>query len=410
MPSSRVSRDSHAVSLPRVARSRLAIVFLVVVVITGAMGVVAGLLIPRSDAADGLADTEPAVVTAAVEERVVEESVSVQGTVQAGREVTVEFTATDDPDTLPYVTASNKKPGEEIASGSVLLAVAGRPRLVLALDYPLYRSLRVGDTGADVQAFEAALAEHISGDFDVDDEFTENTMSAASLLWERSGYVLPTEEAQVTVPVSTPMPTASASPVLQAVPIRVSYVDVREILQVPKGQTKVSSIAELGELATPDEPLAVLASGVSAVQVRVSLLHETAFAVGTKVDIRAEGHEAAQSTVVSLGEFEVPGEGDEAQEDGAGRDAVVDIPASWEDVEDGLVVQISPSSSAEPVLALPLTSIRDASTDPFVILEDSVMGKPGDRLSVDVLGSGDGWVEIDPNSGLVVGDTVRVTP
>ncbi|PPF41862.1 hypothetical protein C5B85_18245 [Pseudoclavibacter sp. AY1F1] len=288
--------------------------------------------------------------------------------------------------------------------------MAGRPRLVLALDYPLYRSLRVGDSGADVRAFESALAEQIGGDFDVDDEFTENTMAAASALWERSGYALPTEEAETTVPVPAPIPTASASPAPQAVPIRVSYVDVHEILQVPIGETKVMSIADLGELATPDEPLAVLASGVSAVELRVSLLHEAAFSVGTKVDLRAEGREVVQSTVVSLGEFDIPNEGDEAQGEGAGRDAVVEIPASWESVEKGLVVQISPSSSAEPVLALPLTSIRDASTDPFVILQDSGLGRPGDRLSVDVLSTGDGWVEIDPKCGLVVGDTVRIAP
>jgi multidrug efflux pump subunit AcrA (membrane-fusion protein) len=62
------------------------------------------------------------------------------------------------------------------------------------------------------------------------------------------------------------------------------------------------------------------------------------------------------------------------------------------------------------VLAVPLTAVHDASTDPYVVSSETAGFDRGERVPVQVLGSGDGWVRIDEESGLLEGDRIEVGP
>lgn len=55
------------------------------------------------------------------------------------------------------VTSSNCKPGAELKSGQSLMNIDGRAVMMLATAEPLWRSLKVGDTGSDAESLNNAL-------------------------------------------------------------------------------------------------------------------------------------------------------------------------------------------------------------------------------------------------------------
>lgn len=401
------------VTLPRVARSRLAIVFALAVALVGAGGFVAGSLIPRSQASQAFDDATPATVIAPVETRVVTERVSVQAQVSPGAKTEVVISDTTTTNEIPYVTQAGPSAGEEIASGALLVAVAGRPQIALQVMSPLYRDLTVGDEGSDVFAFESALAQTIGGDFDVDTTFTANTMDAADSLWDRLGYELPTA-AQSQQPLdataaATPLPTASAAPVG---PVTAPYVDVHEIVQLSGPTANVVANAKLGDLAKADAPVATIVGPNAHIGGRVTVVNESLLTVGAEVMLTAPGVADEIGTVQMLGDFELPTEGDEDETAAttAGRDFDVTLPESWKSLPAGTPVQVSPTSEGTPVLAVPLVAIRGAATDPHVIVEESQSFPPGATVAVKVLDTGDGWVQINEDAGLVGGDRLRLAP
>lgn len=411
----RTETDAERVRLPSVARPRVALAFGLVVALVGAGGLIVGSLIPKSAASDALDDTLPATVTAQVETRVVEERVIIQGEVAQGVRTEVRLSGEGEPDQIPYITAGGPSAGQTLTSGSLLLAVAGRPRIAMHLTSPMYRSLRIGDVGADVLAFETALASLVSGDFDVDTTFTENTMLAADELWGDLGYELPTEAGEswlgpTTSTPSTP-PSSTPAPTTHSKRVEYPYVDVHEIVQQAGATSTVISTTALGALADPEAPLAVIASGMRSIEGRVTIVHEDRFAVGTQVRVLAPDRPEVIGTVTALEEFELTGgEGEDEEQQGAGRDVSISLPEEWIGMPEGTQVQVSPQSGAEAVLAVPLTAIRDAATNPHVVIGSASRFEAEEHVPVAVLATGDGWAHIDDDCGLVPGDSVRLTP
>ena len=399
--------DAPRVKLPRVARLKLAIVFASVTALIAAAGFAAGLLVPRSPAAEGLALTEPAPVNAPVELRVVEETTVAQGSVAPGRKTDVMYVPAEDPGVIPFVTATGVSVGTPVSSGSLVLAVAGRPMIALRVDSPLYRPLRVGDTGSDVLAFERALSALVPGDYDVDEFFSANSMSAAEELWETRGYALPTEE--VAASSLPPTSTASPAPSQNTAPIRYSYVPVTEIVQLMGNDVTVDSIAAVGDLAGAEEPLAQLSAASKEIQLNVSVVDEGDFIAGTAVVLSAPGVQDAAGTVLSIGELVIPDSSSDTSGAPAGREATVALPDGWNALPEGTVVQMSPEGSSSPVLAIPLTAIRDASGSPHVIVDTATSFEAGERVDIGVLSTGSGWAQIS-EVGLEPGDSVRITP
>lgn len=395
--------ERSGVRLPRVVRPGLLAAFTVVVVLVGVLGFVVGAALPRPAAVEGLGDDEPALVTAAVESRVIVDRTVVQGKVTAGDTLEVGHVPREGADMLPYVTAVGAVEGQPLRNGSFVLAVAGRPLVALRVDAPLYRSLRVGDEGADVRAFEAALTAAGGTDFDVDERFTWYTMEAAERLWASLGYDLPTE---TVTPVPDPGGTdPQTEETTQTGPFEQRYVDVNEIVQLFTDTVAVMSVASVGSLASAEQPLLALRTAPSTVGARITVLEEKAFAAGTEVTLSTSGRSDEIAVVSNVGEF-TAGEG----EIPPGRDVTVPLPESWGDLPDGTVVRVSVGEESAPVLAVPLTAIRAADSDPHVVVEKAPGREAGDRIVVVVIETAGGWAQIDESSGLAPGDTVRLSP
>lgn len=67
-----------------------------------------------------------------------------------------------------------------VARGSELYRIDERPVILMYGSVPMYRDLRVGDTGADVAQLEANLSELGYTGFTADDEFTQSTQTAVA--------------------------------------------------------------------------------------------------------------------------------------------------------------------------------------------------------------------------------------
>lgn len=406
------------IRLPAIARPKTLIVCGLVVALVGATGFFVGIAVPSSAGLEEAATAPPPHVSAAVEMRSVTPPKMTQGTVSAGDVETVGFSGLNGSGVLPYVTQVAATDGSPVANGQLLLAVAGQPRIALRVSAPLYRHLHVGDTGTDVTAFEAALSAAGGEDFDVDDELTANTVAAAETLWESLGYELPTEaavptpvasappaDAQQPQPSSAPSPAATASSPPSA--IEQPYIDVTQIVQLSTDTTTVVSISGVGDLASTEKPLATLSTSPRRIAARVTVLDEQAFTVGAPVNLRISGQADQQAAVSALGDFVVS---DGSATSISGRDIYIDLPAAWVEVADETTVVVSTPDGGAAVLAVPLTAVRDAATDPYVVVEAATGFDGGERVPVTVIASSDGWAQIGDDAGLAEGDTVEVSP
>lgn len=396
--------------LPRIARPRALVGFIALVAVIGGSGFIAGkTATPSSVGSDAIASAAPPKVTAEVDRRVLDTPAQVQGTVQTGDLLTVPFSGLAGDGVLPVVTQVGVTAGGVVENGSLLIAVAGQPRIALRVTAPLYRHLHVGDVGDDVLGFETALAAAGGAGFDVDESFTANTLEAADDLWSDLGYRLPTEVSAVpaSTMTSAPVPTPSAppDPLSSVVPER--FVDVTQVVQLPTDTVSVASIAAVGETVGSDRPLVVLQTSANRIGIRVAVLDEDAFAVGSAVTLRAAGMPDQTATIAHLGDF-TPADGTSGAV--AGRDAHIDVPAEWSTVKNGEKVIVTQASIGVEVLAVPLSAVHDASGKPYVVVDHATGLETGAHVSVSLGTVGDGWVEIPPDVGLAPGDVIEVTP
>ncbi len=105
-----------------------------------------------------VADDPDAVVTAAVERRALAADVVTRGEVVASSMTPVVAPAPAEDAVATVVTRPTGEAGDEIAAGSRLVDLNGRPLLAWPSRLPLYRDLRPGLRGPDVAAVQDALA------------------------------------------------------------------------------------------------------------------------------------------------------------------------------------------------------------------------------------------------------------
>lgn len=110
---------------------------------------------PEQAAADARAPS-PSVITVPVERRVLAEEVVTRGDVVAQGSVSVPSPSLP-PGSLPVVTQLLVKAGQRVALGAALLAVAGRPVLILQGAIPAYRTMAPGDDGVDIRQLQRSL-------------------------------------------------------------------------------------------------------------------------------------------------------------------------------------------------------------------------------------------------------------
>ncbi|MFE9929127.1 peptidoglycan-binding protein [Streptomyces sp. NPDC005533] len=145
---------------------------------------------PAQAAADKSAPA-PSVLSAALEKRVLKDTVTIRGTVTADQSVQVTGAAAGAAGggAKPVVTKVNVKAGETVAPGKVLVETSGRPVFALQGTLPVYRDLKPGATGQDVAQLQQALAAlgHKTGS-DAKGTFGPGTKAAVQAFYAAIGY------------------------------------------------------------------------------------------------------------------------------------------------------------------------------------------------------------------------------
>ncbi|MER6312616.1 peptidoglycan-binding domain-containing protein [Streptomyces sp. NPDC001581] len=145
---------------------------------------------PAQAAADKAAPP-PSVLSAALEKRVLKDTVTIRGTVTADQSVQVTGAAAGAAGggAKPVVTKVNVKAGETVAPGKVLVETSGRPVFALQGALPVYRDLKPGATGQDVAQLQQALTAlgHRTG-ADAKGTFGPGTKAAVQAFYATIGY------------------------------------------------------------------------------------------------------------------------------------------------------------------------------------------------------------------------------
>lgn len=143
-------------------------------------------------AAASAAAPEPSLITAPVEFRVLASQVIERGDVKPGQSASVYGPSSESATT---VTAVLVEVGAELAEGSPIVEVSGRPVVVFEGAVPAFRDMRPGMSGADIDQLQAAL-ERSGCDSSADDGvYGEETKLCVAGLYERLGYsTVPTTE------------------------------------------------------------------------------------------------------------------------------------------------------------------------------------------------------------------------
>jgi len=164
------------------------VVALVVVVAAAAVGWVAAGQIKSP--AQVAAETEPPVpslITVPVEEMVISNDVVTRGTVRFEQPESITVSSVALEGVSPVVTEMPKI-GDEFVEGDVLYEIAGRPAFVLEGDLPLFRTVRIGDEGEDVEQLQAALVRLGFEPGEIDGVYGDETEDAVVAFYESRGY------------------------------------------------------------------------------------------------------------------------------------------------------------------------------------------------------------------------------
>lgn len=184
--------DAPVEGPPRRYGRRLVVAGLVVVVLVGGVWWAGSKVESPAQRAAQAAPPAASLVTAAVEERVLSESVVTRGDVRPSGASSITWTGTSGvTDTGggggAVVTGVPVVVGASVADGSVVVEVSGRPVIVVAGGVPVYRDLRPGMTGKDVAQFQAVLA-RLGFSPETDGVFGPATKTAVGAWYRALGY------------------------------------------------------------------------------------------------------------------------------------------------------------------------------------------------------------------------------
>jgi len=158
------------------------------VVAAGGIGWFAGSTITSpAEAAARAQAPEASLITAAVERRLLSADIIARGEIDYDDPIALALGGTVGGDQEAQIVTGVPEEGTELSEGSVALEVSGRPVFLLEGELPVYRDLRPGSSGDDVEQLEIALQRLglMSG---ADDTWGDDTGAAIQALYAAQGY------------------------------------------------------------------------------------------------------------------------------------------------------------------------------------------------------------------------------
>lgn len=376
-------------------RSRLAVALVVVAAFAAGAGVIA--------ARSGLTTTvvvvtEPPqpVVTAAVERRILEDSVVTRGSVEVTEVVPIFAPSVDGARSV--VTSIELAVGESIEEGTVVASVAGRPIIVLEGAFPAFRDLGRGSGGVDVLQLQEALARLGLYGGVIDGVYGWATESAVRELYGEGGYEWGADGAGKDGEggdEAVPKPTTTAG----------IQIFLDEVVFVPELPADVVAVhVGVGDVLGDAGVLVDLATGEVRIRTAVPATQIAGIAVGAVAVILDEASGATfEAEVVSVAA--------EPKSDSGRLEHDVDLRplgSASDLVGRNVRVTFTLSSSSGPVLAVPITAVWTGDGDSvFVTVSDGGTTRDIGVTPGLVIG---GWVEIvDADETFSEGDLVVVT-
>lgn len=248
-----------------------------VVLLSVAAWIAAGQIKSPAQVAAETAPPVPSLITVPVEEMVISNDVVTRGTVRFDQPEMISVTSVALEGVSPVITEMPNV-GDEFSEGEMLYEVAGRPAFALQGDLPLFRTVRLGDKGLDVEQLQIALDRLGFAIEEIDGIYGEETEAAVVAFYESHGYapVEPSEAAQDAYRSARDSYNASRDAVAAAnrsvAAAEAAEVAARDELNVAEerlAQAQAGTNPDTGLPPTPDE-LAQFEDDVDAATVAVS--------------------------------------------------------------------------------------------------------------------------------------------
>ncbi|MQY04528.1 peptidoglycan-binding domain-containing protein [Actinomadura macrotermitis] len=172
---------------PERRRQRFLLWIIAAAVMISAVGIGASAWVksPQQLAAEA-APPQPSIITAAVERRVLTQSVILRGTVTAGKSIKVNAAPVTEGKSV--VTRTPVHQGQQINAGKVVAEISGRPIIALHGKFPAYRDIRKGAQGPDVRQLQLALRRIGYPVGDRAGQYGASTQNAVGRLFKDRGY------------------------------------------------------------------------------------------------------------------------------------------------------------------------------------------------------------------------------
>ncbi len=172
-------------------RTRVLAAVVGIAVLAGLVGWLAGRQVrsPAQVAADA-APPSRSEITVPVESRVLSRDIETGVEASYGDMELVQILADETSVNDRVITGRVPDQGEELAEGSVIIEVAGRPTFVLEGEIPTFRTMRPGDSGVDVAQLETAL-ERLGLLSAGNGSYDQSTEEAIRDLYQNAGYSPP---------------------------------------------------------------------------------------------------------------------------------------------------------------------------------------------------------------------------
>lgn len=319
-------------------------------------------------------------VTYPISMKVVDKQLALQGKVVRGQTTAISSQPLGSP-SRSVVTKPGPAPGTEVAPGSFLGSVGGRPVFLLPDYVPFYRDLDVGDSGDDVTQLQRALHEMGFSAVTATGKLDMVSRDAIKRIYTGDGVVAPDKPA----------------------------FRFQDFAQIPGNKGLVVSSAGLATLITDTTFLAVVQTTPDTVVARATVVDADTLSVGDKVRLSV-GDDSTESVVLSVGAFtDKAGAGGE----GPGKDVTTSVPpggSTWLTPEKLITVQST--TPPQPKIAVPLIGIQHDGAGSFVevLPEASTYSeKPVfQRVDVKVTTQESGWAAVESSTPISVGQQVRI--